>query len=209
MKHFNKNTKGRDFFVGDIHGMYDEFMNALAAVDFDFDNDRVFSVGDLIDRGPKSLASLGLILKPWFHAVMGNHEDMMIGGQSYHLWMMNGGAWSNELERDELEVFIELIKRLMPLFMTVDTDYGRVGVVHAESCLDWDRNCEIYREMHLWARHRIKYARKDVIDNIDLVVSGHTPVKEVQRYTNHVQIDTGAVFDDGYLTLMSVDELFN
>ena len=41
-------------------------MQALLNVDFDFEVDRVFSVGDLIDRGPDSLKCLELVLNKWF-----------------------------------------------------------------------------------------------------------------------------------------------
>ena len=48
------NETGRDFVVGDVHGMFDSVETALAKVDFHPERDRLFSVGDLIDRGPQS-----------------------------------------------------------------------------------------------------------------------------------------------------------
>ena len=51
---YEANLEGRDFVVGDIHGEYDQFMKELEKVNFDKNIDRVFSVGDLVDRGKDS-----------------------------------------------------------------------------------------------------------------------------------------------------------
>jgi len=209
---FELNKDGRDFFVGDLHGCYDAFMNALARVDFDFEKDRVFSVGDLIDRGTQSVECLQLLNKPWFHAVRGNHEELMLGSHSYYVWMINGGEWSNSIEPIALDELKKLVST-MPLFLTIETSYGVIGVIHAEPCDDWNNNSEEFKELHTWSRSRIFGAKNGYIDppiaNIDLVVVGHTPVNEVLNLGNMVYIDTGAVFKDGYLTLLSVEELFN
>ena len=50
-KHFNLNTNGRDFFVGDIHGCFYLLDEAMLRVGFDERGERRVSVGDLIDRG--------------------------------------------------------------------------------------------------------------------------------------------------------------
>jgi len=49
-----RNEKGRDFVVGDIHGAFDLVIDAMKAVNFDPEADRLLSVGDLIDRGAGS-----------------------------------------------------------------------------------------------------------------------------------------------------------
>lgn len=72
------NTTGRDLVVGDLHGHRAQLEKVLDRIEFDPSCDRVFSVGDLIDRGPDSLATLSLIQQPWFHAVLGNHELMLL-----------------------------------------------------------------------------------------------------------------------------------
>lgn len=132
------NTLGRDFVVGDIHGCFDRLELLLSAVGFNKLTDRLFSVGDLVDRGPNSLEVLRLIKQPWFHAVMGNHEWMMLEGltNSFHLWYQNGGNWFFELdEQEQNEVSLELVpyvKRL-PWMLTVALPGNkRFHVVHAE-----------------------------------------------------------------------------
>jgi len=73
-KHFERNTQGRDFAVGDIHGHFTRLQAALEAVDFAPEVDRLFSVGDVVDRGPESERVLDWLAQPWFFAVQGNHE---------------------------------------------------------------------------------------------------------------------------------------
>ncbi|EOV9087845.1 metallophosphoesterase [Pseudomonas aeruginosa] len=41
-------------------------------------HDRLFVVGDLIDRGPGSHRCARFLAQPYVHAVRGNHEDMLL-----------------------------------------------------------------------------------------------------------------------------------
>ena len=72
------NVEGRDFVVGDLHGCFDELAKLMTYVKFDPQRDRLFSTGDLIDRGPRSEECLALLNKKWFFPVLGNHEDLML-----------------------------------------------------------------------------------------------------------------------------------
>lgn len=111
IKRFEKNTNGTDYVIGDLHGCYDLLMDKLKEISFDKSRDRLFSVGDLIDRGPKSLECLGLVYEPWFHAVRGNHEDMAVEcmsapGLMPH-WYENGGTWAAGHNAIELKALID------------------------------------------------------------------------------------------------------
>ncbi|MEN4503480.1 metallophosphoesterase, partial [Enterobacter hormaechei subsp. xiangfangensis] len=70
------------FVVGDLHGCYTLLMNELEKVSFDPAHDLLISVGDLVDRGAENVECMELITMPWFRAVRGNHEQMMIDGLS-------------------------------------------------------------------------------------------------------------------------------
>ncbi|EHV10027.1 phosphatase 1 [Escherichia coli DEC4E] len=52
----------------------------LETIGFDTKKDLLISVGDLVDRGTENVECLELITFPWFRAVRGNHEQMMIDG---------------------------------------------------------------------------------------------------------------------------------
>ena len=75
----NPGAGGRDWIVGDVHGCFQTLRQALAAIDFEHGRDRLFSAGDLIDRGPNSIEALAWLEAGRFDAVvMGNHEAEMV-----------------------------------------------------------------------------------------------------------------------------------
>ncbi|ALE56376.1 hypothetical protein AC233_00330 [Burkholderia sp. HB1] len=75
VRHYARNTRGRDFVVGDLHGCFSMLDAELAARAFDPARDRLFSVGDLTDRGPESSAVLDVVQRYGIRAVCGNHEQ--------------------------------------------------------------------------------------------------------------------------------------
>ena len=73
------NRSGQDFVAGDVHGCFRTLEHALAKVHFDPSRDRLFSVGDLINRGPHSMEAVDWLTDGRFHAaVLGNHESAML-----------------------------------------------------------------------------------------------------------------------------------
>ena len=64
----------RTIIVGDIHGCIDEFEELIRVIKYDKNFDRLILLGDLIDRGPDSLAVVQKARKMGLECVMGNHE---------------------------------------------------------------------------------------------------------------------------------------
>ncbi|WP_413794843.1 MULTISPECIES: metallophosphoesterase [unclassified Pseudomonas] len=223
---FPSNPKGRDFVVGDVHGHFKLLSTLLERSKFDVALDRLFSVGDLIDRGPDSVEVLDWLSQPWFHAVRGNHEQMLIdcisGNGDIPRHTRNGGAWLYELQPP---VQHELSKALqaLPWIIEVDLLDGRtVGIVHAEAPLtqkgdDWQKAKaalqgqlgEICRlralSMALYARERIEEQNEDPIKGIQQLYVGHSTVPRVTSLGNVVYIDTGCSFGDGALSLIELN----
>jgi len=205
----------RLFVCGDIHGCLDALMTKLRIIGFDFERDRLYALGDLVDRGPDSEGVMALLDQPWFDSIQGNHEVLMIeaanGNGSMHV--ANGGGWFAMLPPARRAELAERAMRL-PVAMTVETPSGRkVGLVHADvPGDDWlqfiDRlETEQVRDMAQWSRERIGRARYEIerqhmqpIRNIDHVYMGHTPVKEPVRAANMSWIDTGC-FATGIITV--------
>ena len=199
---FEKNIKGRDFFVGDVHGRFDLLSKCLASVNFDDALDRVFSVGDLTDRGPSSLQALKMVGNSWFHPVLGNHESFILSydpSSSYKkdVWMANGGAWWELTTETDQKLAIDLIKNNYFLTITVSTEIGDVGVVHADYPYEnWVRNLtsddDVFLKNILWGRKRFHEDDPKKIKDVSLVVSGHTPVSYPIVKGNNLFIDTGS-----------------
>ena len=64
VEHHPFNRAGRDFVIGDLHGCLDALRFLLREIEFDPSRDRLFSVGDLVDRGSQSEEALALPDKP-------------------------------------------------------------------------------------------------------------------------------------------------
>lgn len=136
VQRFDCNSHGRDFVVSDIHGCFDQLRQALEDADFIPEADRLFSVGDLIDRGPQSEETLEWLNNPWFHVCIGNHEDMALqslyNGDVLLSWvLLNGGEWWLTLNEETRMKYISAFRQL-PLAMEIETTHGRVGIVHAD-----------------------------------------------------------------------------
>jgi len=155
IKTFQPNLQGRDFVAGDLHGSYSVFQNLLKNINFDTTVDRMFLLGDLIDRGPDSLKCLQLLREQWLDSVLANHEQLMLakfaGGWIGEYWYRNGGTWGIEAYNDwvamknkdahrsvpadsSMELFdlLPLVNEL-PFLITINTKSGKkFHLLHAE-----------------------------------------------------------------------------
>ena len=69
-----------DYVVGDIQGCFDSLIALLEKINFDQKKDILYCVGDLVNRGPKSLETLEFLhsLGSSTKIVLGNHDLHMI-----------------------------------------------------------------------------------------------------------------------------------
>ena len=208
MVRYGRNDAGRDFVVGDIHGMFGHLTALLDEVDFDRECDRLFSVGDLVDRGPGSAEALDWLAHPWFHACRGNHEQFAIdsaNGKDLEFWVRyTGGEWWLDLDEVEQRRFRRVFEAL-PLAMEVDTETGCVGIVHADVPVDlsWDDFMELLEtgveeafQFAMFSRGRVHgHAPADEVGGkVNRVYCGHTPVRQPLTVGNVHFIDTAAVY---------------
>lgn len=208
----SRNKKGRDFVVGDIHGHLDLLLENLAEAGFDYSKDRLFSVGDIIDRGPKSLECLILLREPWFFAVRGNHEQMMIdwaNGDNFPNWQNNYGQWSKDLSESEIMQWAQCLNKL-PIAMTVKGPDYKVGICHAEPAgFNWGKMIKdegSFQQM-MWGRKVLRgEVKKRPVKRVDITLHGHTPLRRVKRVGNRYFLDTGAGNGDR-LTIEKISRL--
>ena len=210
-----ENRVGRDFVVGDVHGMLDSLKGEMARVSFDPTKDRLFSVGDLIDRGPKSMQTLMLLRQPWFYAVRGNHEQMMLDATSaprFETWLINGGDWILDEPGDSWILAYSLVLS-MPIALEIEGgEKGPVGLTHSGIPVDdWADLKEALgtsanQRFAMWSRDKLKSKDPVVIKGVHFTVHGHTPIERPEWHGNCFFIDTGCVYG-GPLTLLNLADI--
>jgi serine/threonine protein phosphatase 1 len=209
IQYFHKNETGRDFVCGDIHGCFDELEHELKNIRFNESCDRLFCVGDLIDRGPRSKDALLYYKKDWFHTVQGNHERNFshfygIYGELYRYYdFQNGSKWSRRMSDAYLVKLKKAIDKLPFIIVIDDTIILHAQLPHVGSLQQIEANPEKHLHKLIWSRN--KKPQKITIPGISRVYCGHSMVAEPVEENGIINIDTGAFLTyygaNGKLTL--------
>ena len=204
---FPVNPAGRDLVVGDVHGCFGTLERALAELAFDPARDRLFGVGDLVDRGPCSEAALHWLEGRFTAAARGNHDEMVLN------WLEDGrpspppaeARWASGIAAVQVPRWIRALDA-MPLALTIRTLAGPVGVVHAESPdPEWETALALLRDGGIDAidvallgfaaqREERERLRGAPVQGLQAVVHGHEVLESVRTVANRWYIDTGAGF---------------
>ncbi|MCS4283045.1 serine/threonine protein phosphatase 1 [Pseudomonas sp. BIGb0278] len=213
------NELGRDLAVGDIHGHFPRLQQCLDEVAFDPQVDRLFSVGDLVDRGPHSEEALEWLGQPWFHAVQGNHEALAVSylcGDPLDLDMYRaaGGGWFLDLPSAVQQRYASVFVTL-PLALQVATVDGPIGLVHADSPFnEWSQlrtsllgeDDPRVREICQWSRRRLREGDTHTVEGLRALLVGHTSVLQVKQLGNVWHLDTGG-WNKGHFSLLDMQRL--
>jgi bis(5'-nucleosyl)-tetraphosphatase (symmetrical) len=106
------------YAIGDIQGCYDEFRRLLDLLKFNPDKDKLWLAGDLVNRGPASLAVLKYVmsLKDAAIVVLGNHELHLLAlSQNQQLKPGRDDTIGQILDSPELELIVKWL-RAQPFF---------------------------------------------------------------------------------------------
>jgi serine/threonine protein phosphatase 1 len=200
------------YAVGDVHGCYDQLRAAIAKIETHADGrpHRGIFLGDYVDRGPKSREVVGFVKElvtgtnGIWRALMGNHEDMMLGahkGQSISQWLSNGGLETEASyagHQDEMKWHIDWLGSLPSLIETENHLFVHAGLSKRYLL------AEQPEEVRLW----IRGWQRDDHDFGKHVVYGHQPFDMPELRTFSSGLDTGACYG-GPLTVGVFDASLN
>lgn len=184
------------YVMSDIHGQYYKFMEMLDKINFD-DNDELYILGDVMDRGEKSLEIIDHIMKSKnIYMIMGNHEKMYLEAQDDYLnkiiWYKNGGdkteyqlLYKDDEYKENLYNFIYNLPHIM-----VKDNFI---FVHAGIYLPQNNNSYSINEILdmqeedilLWDR---TFIENDKFINGYTVICGHTPIQTLNNFNGNIAI---------------------
>ena len=166
------------YVISDIHGRWDKYQSMLEKIAFS-KNDKLYILGDVIDRGRDGIKILHDIRKhPNMYLLMGNHELMAVQtllakdeiewNKKMDLWLRNGGGITfyhflelSEEEQEEVAVYLSMLPGEMEVKVK-DKVYHLVHGFPADTL-----------EKQVWTRPTLE--TENPFQDKRLIV-GHTPV---------------------------------
>lgn len=212
------------YACSDIHGVLDLWKQIDQFTD---STDKIYFLGDSIDRGPHSWDTFKAIyLNPKVEYIKGNHEDMLVNAMKdykiysneYQLWMQNGGSETiaDFLDNEFKEDWIREIENLPTHLKYVNQNGEEIYMSHAGFTLHkiGDKIMLPEDEDLIWDRQHLYSNSFDRNCVNCFSVFGHTPIQTQDRYTgepgalylpgNKICIDNGAFFS-GQCCLLDLD----
>ncbi|MDQ1324959.1 MAG: hypothetical protein QG564_82 [Campylobacterota bacterium] len=132
--------------IGDIQGCYTSFKALLQKIDFNPQNDKLWLVGDLVNRGNGSLETLKYLydIQNSVEIVLGNHDIALLG--AYYGIKKSNSTLDPILESPEAKKLIDWIKDQK--FLHVDYELGYC-MAHAGISPEFDLGMAIRYAAHL------------------------------------------------------------
>lgn len=115
----------RTLIIGDIHGCFTELKLLIETANIT-DNDEIIAIGDIVDRGPDSVAVFQFLKnRPNTRVIMGNHER-----KHKNFFQGKNPAISQIITRQEFgeELYLQFISWIdtLPLFL----DLPQALIIH-------------------------------------------------------------------------------
>jgi serine/threonine protein phosphatase 1 len=212
----------RLFAISDIHGCFKPFYELVTNTIGLTKSDKLFLLGDYIDRGEQSKEVIDFIIdlnKEGFNVstLIGNHEVMLL--DSYYnrelepIWLMNNGASTlmsfgiNDIRNLDTR-YIEFFKSLEYykivgniIFVHAGFDDSAIDPFSVKHSMIWE-SWPAYRNPKLSGKTIIHGHRPNMISNLQ---------KLIEEKASVFSIDTGCVYENemgyGILTALEVNTM--
>jgi len=179
----------RTFFIGDVHGCIDELVELVEKFSPKA-SDKLYQTGDLINKGPNSVAVMEFVLKHNIKCVMGNHEAKLL----------------KILEKPKIELtpkelkFLEKVKKpewianivsKFPLWINTDRELLlHAGLEPGEKSLQ-EMNISNILTIRFWNE---KPWYEQVVFNGKTIIFGHWAMNGIVDFPHAKGLDSGCVY---------------
>ena len=206
------------YCISDIHGCYEKFLELLEKIQFDSKSDKLYILGDAIDRGSQPLECLMFIMKTaGVYLISGNHEHMMLDYYDCkdNLWRRNGCDVTmeqlnglTECERNKILLYV----RSRPYYKTIAVNEKRYFLSHSGLAGSVPFKDQSPHDL-VWSRSNF-YNQQALKRHI--CIFGHTPSFHIRNnndfsvwfdpvYNDKICIDCGCVYG-GALAAIRLDD---
>jgi serine/threonine protein phosphatase 1 len=198
----------KQYVIGDIHGC----IETLKALHSQLEPDSiVYSVGDLVDKGPNSMDVIDFCIDNDIKVIKGNHEFLYSIYMKRHLDNVNvrNNKWSKEwggdltiksyrYNKNKIKKHLEFIDD-MPYYYEVRVNDKNYFITHGFGLPYYDVKDDEKTQRALMSNrlHGDFYDIKNVdeLSKHDVInVFGHDAFDEVKRHDLYLGIDTGCVY---------------
>ncbi len=123
------------YAIGDVQGSFEELQALLRVIGFDRNKDRLWFVGDLVNRGPASLATLRFVrnLSARARTVLGNHDLHLLALAHGVVKEREDDTLAEVLAAPDRDELLDWLRRLPMIHVEADH-----VLVHAGLLPQWD-----------------------------------------------------------------------
>lgn len=222
----------KTYVIGDIHNCYNKLIACLLSVNFDYDNDKLIQLGDVVDRGEDGYACIEELLKIKNKVLIkGNHDD------EWYKYLIDPSKMASLWKQGAKQTLESYVSRKInpnihiPFFesqvnyyideernLFVHAGFNRhefIELQHFDDIYYWDRDLiNSARSYHLSSPEMKEYKFKiqgSIEGKFKEIFIGHTPVQYFNeqhpvKYANINLLDIGAgKFPGGKVCIMNVE----
>lgn len=212
------------YVIGDIHGEIHKLIECLELVNFNYENDTLISLGDIVDRGYSSFECIELLMKCKKGIfIRGNHDDCWFNylktGKQDVLWNQGGKETYFSYYNHDVnpEVHFKFFADQVPYYVDENNNlfvhggFNRHYLITEQfdiNNLYWDRDLLVSAKSYDSMKDKI-YPFKTK-NNFKEIFLGHTPVQYFEntnkplKFANITLLDTGCGKGDFPLTIMNL-----
>ncbi|MGA9291911.1 MAG: metallophosphoesterase [Ignavibacteriaceae bacterium] len=208
--------------IGDIHGCYYTLTELVKVIESRFPGIKIYSVGDLVDRGKYSFEVVEFIKNEKIEFTPGNHDYMFLyfieepSSILGNAWIYNGSestTISYEKRAEKIPDHMEFIQNSC-LFLNLDDCFiSHAGISTyyksklGKNYLDNLDKLQKVVNNNISSEHGILWTRDELVNLGKLQVVGHTRMNDVtlDEKSNAIYIDT-SVYTGNKLSAVIVDQ---